>query len=128
VNERETRVKALLEADGWTVLRSGAPDFFATKSGRLKAVEVKGPMDTLSETQKSVRDALVSSGIEYDVVYPDGGPTRYGKKGYIESWCRHCRRAPRSSDHPPLDSRIELGEDQDGSLRAELRKALHVEG
>lgn len=111
MNEREQRVKQTLEADGWTVLRNGAPDFFVTKAGRLKAVEVKGPNDQLSDRQKTVRDALVSAGIQYEVVYPDGGRSSYGKKGYVDAWCIHCRRAPRSTDHPPLDRRVELGED-----------------
>ena len=63
MNKFERKVADKLEAEGWTVLNSGWPDFLAVKkkaNGKweLKAVEVKSKKDSLRPNQCEMLDAL----------------------------------------------------------------------
>ena len=68
MNETERTVAQELEAEGWTVLRRGWPDFLAVRGKELKFIEVKpNPCDDdvslLSPYQKDMRAALRSIGV-----------------------------------------------------------------
>jgi hypothetical protein len=74
VNKREREVARRYEADGWVVLRNGAPDFLvlrvADKDGvksiaEVEAVEVKAPGDRLTFEQALYRQALEKLGVRY---------------------------------------------------------------
>lgn len=70
VNERERKVAERYQADGWRVLRNGAPDFLMLKveDGEIldiRAVEVKSPGSRLSYEQAVYRKVFEKAGIEY---------------------------------------------------------------
>lgn len=70
MNKREERVKQRYEADGWKVLRGGAPDFLMLKidNGKIKEimfVEVKSSKAELTDEQAVYRKALEDIGIGY---------------------------------------------------------------
>lgn len=71
-NEREDRVLQRYKADGWVMLRGGAPDFIALKvvDGKIvddMAVEVKSPEAELTYEQAIFRQFLERHGVEYKV-------------------------------------------------------------
>jgi hypothetical protein len=70
VNYRESSVKAKYEADGYRMLRNGAPDFVALKveGGRIVGVvfvEVKSPRDPSSHEQSVWREIAAFLGVPY---------------------------------------------------------------
>jgi predicted Holliday junction resolvase-like endonuclease len=70
MNYREQHIKKKYEAEGWKVLRNGAPDFIMLKliDGKIVdmlAVEVKSPKDKLHYEQKVYRDILAKAGVQY---------------------------------------------------------------
>ena len=74
VNRREREIARRYEADGWVVLRNGAPDFLMLRvveqSGEkvvavVQAVEVKAPGDRLTYEQALYRKALEQLGVRY---------------------------------------------------------------
>jgi len=73
MNPREEVVKARYEAEGWRMLRNGAPDFVALKVGSdgeitdMQAVEVKGPKADLTYEQSVFRKVFEKAGIRYCV-------------------------------------------------------------
>ncbi len=77
MNRRELIVKQQLEADGWRVLRNGAPDFIALKTAdgkiiEMKGVEVKSPDQSRMTYEQSVyRDMFARAGIPFEVVVVD---------------------------------------------------------
>lgn len=58
MKKSENIVRRELEADGWTVLRNGWPDFLAIKGARAKFVEVKTNSTPFSPEQKAMFRAL----------------------------------------------------------------------
>ena len=76
MNRREVAVKQQLEADGWRVLRNGAPDFIALKVANgeiveMKGVEVKSRKGVLSYEQSVYKDVLHRAGIPFEVIVLD---------------------------------------------------------
>lgn len=72
MNRREQAVKERYEAQGWKVLRNGAPDFLALKvvDGRITeiwAVEVKGPRGRLSYEQGVYKQMFEQAAVPYVV-------------------------------------------------------------
>ena len=73
MNERELKVKAKYEAEGWRMLRGGAPDFIALKidekGGILEfmGIEVKNSHDSLTYEQAIYRGLFKLAGREYKV-------------------------------------------------------------
>lgn len=58
-----------LRARGFTLLRSGWPDFMcATKNGRWVAVEVKGPGDETRPNQDAMHAALARAGVKIRIL------------------------------------------------------------
>jgi hypothetical protein len=68
VNPLEVQIKQQLEADGWTVLRHGWPDFFCVKGLLRKAVEVKSAGDSIRPAQAKMHDALRLAGIDTEIL------------------------------------------------------------
>lgn len=76
MNRRELVVKQQLEAEGWKVLRNGAPDFIALKvvEGKItemKGVEVKSRRGTLSYEQSIYKEVFHKAGILFEIVVKD---------------------------------------------------------
>lgn len=73
MNRREEEVKAKYEAEGWRVLRNGAPDFVMLKvdeEGAILAimgVEVKSPRGRLTYEQGVYRKIFEAAGLPYAV-------------------------------------------------------------
>jgi len=74
VNRREREIARRYEADGWAVLRNGAPDFLVLRVveqngekviSEVQAVEVKAPGDRLTLEQALYRKALEKLGVRY---------------------------------------------------------------
>jgi hypothetical protein len=61
-----------LQSEGFAVVNRGWPDFLAFRivNGipELRAVEVKGPTDRMSEYQRNMHDLLAQAGIKVQVV------------------------------------------------------------
>jgi len=79
MNNFEKEVQEYFQADGWTVLRNGWPDFFCLKivqqsygapEIKLSAVEVKRGADKLSMAQEAMHKALRQAGIPVWVIRP----------------------------------------------------------
>ena len=76
MNNLEKQAKRQLEAEGWRVLRGGAPDYIALKvnDGEItdyKGVEVKSKNGKLSYEQQLYRMIFQKAGIPYEVVATD---------------------------------------------------------
>ena len=76
MNQRELEVKKQLEADGWRVLRNGAPDFvalrvLANEIIEMKGVEVKSRRDKLSYEQSVYKEIFKKAGIPFEIVMKD---------------------------------------------------------
>lgn len=73
MNERELIIKRKYEAEGWRILRGGAPDFIALKvdeGGEIlefMGVEVKPANGSLSYEQLVYRKVFKKAGIEFKV-------------------------------------------------------------
>lgn len=75
MNERELKVKARLESEGYRVLRGGAPDFIALKVNSVgeilsfKGVEVKSRANgvKLSYEQEVYRELFRLAKIDFEV-------------------------------------------------------------
>lgn len=75
MNQRELEIKAKLEAEGWVVLRGGAPDFIALRTdgnGRItefKSVEIKSRQNglKLSYEQEVYREIFKLANIKFEV-------------------------------------------------------------
>ena len=73
MNEVEYKVARRLWSQGWKLIFKGWPDFLCVRrnsisdSWEVKAVEVKGPGDSLSLDQQQIRAALVLAGLTVDV-------------------------------------------------------------
>ena len=73
MNNRELEVKAKYEADGWRMLRGGAPDFIALKVDEkggifeFQGIEVKNSHDSLSYEQAIYKKLFELAKIEYKV-------------------------------------------------------------
>ena len=67
-----------LQAQGWTVLRKGWPDFIAKRAGKVIAIEVKrNTLQSLSSYQRRVASWLTESGVTVYRWSPDlPHPTR----------------------------------------------------
>ncbi len=71
MNEREYAVATRLEREGYTVIKSGWPDFIATRGSEIRFVEVKpyDDVERLPTSQRRVADILKrASGISVEVV------------------------------------------------------------
>jgi hypothetical protein len=78
MNPSEKQVADGLRAQGYTVLKSGCPDFFAFKDGSFKFIEVKHGSDTVKPNQLKYHEALKQHGIEVEIVHlekPDRSQT-----------------------------------------------------
>lgn len=70
MNRLERKAAAHLALEGWTIVRGGAPDFLAYKTGsdgtivKVGCFEVKSKMDVVSPTQEEQLRVLASVGIE----------------------------------------------------------------
>lgn len=51
----ESKVKAALESEGWYVLKGGWPDFLAVKGDKIRLIEVKDGVQTLSPLQLKMK-------------------------------------------------------------------------
>ena len=73
MNPTEGELRALLEANGYKVLRSGWPDFLAIPpdGGQSIAVEVKSGSDTVRKHQQAMHEALEAAGIPVLTVRPE---------------------------------------------------------
>ena len=73
MNHREAKAKVKYEAEGWRVLRNGAPDFLLLKvseSGEIleiEAREVKNPRGRLTYEQAVYQKVFEKAGIPYKV-------------------------------------------------------------
>ena len=73
LNRRELEVKQRYEADGWKVLRNGAPDFVCLKLdaegniSEMMAVEVKPVNGRLTYEQSVYRKVFEKAGVIYKV-------------------------------------------------------------
>jgi hypothetical protein len=65
----ERQVADDLQAQGYTVLKSGCPDFFAFKDGSFKFVEVKHGCDTVKPNQLKYHEALKHYGIQVEIIH-----------------------------------------------------------
>lgn len=76
-NKAEAECYEKLEANGWSVLHKGWPDFFCTRNGELCCVEVK-PRDTIHAGcyQNAILHELSKHGIRCYVWSPAAGFTR----------------------------------------------------
>lgn len=63
-NRRENIVRKIYEADGWTVLNSGWPDFLCVRGKEIEEVEVKSSTNTLRPNQQQLQILLAKSGIK----------------------------------------------------------------
>lgn len=78
-SDAEDVVRREYEAAGWLVLRNGAPDFLATRSGsnnvQVVAIEVKRGGRAISKEQRMWKDIIERAGVEYRVerVLDDSG-------------------------------------------------------
>jgi len=71
-NNAENHIKESLEAEGWTVLTRGWPDFICTKGKEVKIVEVKARHNgKLSSHQETVIALLRSCGLNVEVIVSD---------------------------------------------------------
>ena len=69
----ESKVKNLLENDGWVVLRNGYPDFLAIRNDKIRFVEVKTGYLTLTREQKAMVDILINKlGCVVDIARVNG--------------------------------------------------------
>lgn len=59
----EAAFKQRALAKGWTVLRAGWPDYLIAGKGKPQFVEVKSDMDSLSDGQVELFEALGTAGI-----------------------------------------------------------------
>lgn len=73
-NKSEAQCYDKLHGDGWTLVKSGWPDFFCVKDGKIMCVEVK-PKKThsLKTNQKGIMELLASYGVPCFKWTPDGG-------------------------------------------------------
>lgn len=73
-NPTEAQLYDALEADGWTIAKSGYPDFFCVKDGMIMCVEVK-PKSThgLKTNQRKIMEYLSNCGVPCFKWTPDGG-------------------------------------------------------
>ena len=74
VNRREQQVKAKYEAEGWKVLRNGAPDFVCMRLDeagsivKMLGLEVKPPNGQLTYEQAVYQKIFQWAGVPYQVV------------------------------------------------------------
>jgi hypothetical protein len=74
-NDAEARCVEGLEAEGWTVMKKGWPDFLVVRDGVVRMIEVKPDASrTFSPAQRRVADALALLGIEVELWYPPESP------------------------------------------------------
>lgn len=73
-NPTEAQLYDVLESEGWTVAKSGYPDFFCVRDGKIMCVEVK-PKSThgLKTNQRMIMEYLSSYGVPCFKWTPDGG-------------------------------------------------------
>ena len=71
MNQSELIAKEKLEAEGWHVLKAGAPDFLVFRvrhrKVEIKYVEVKAPEDRLSPNQEKYRRLLERANQNYEL-------------------------------------------------------------
>ena len=60
---QEEDFKSEFEANGYTVVRSGWPDFLIMKNGVVAGVELKGDNDSVKPNQQEMMDILSAAGI-----------------------------------------------------------------
>jgi hypothetical protein len=66
-NSSEAAFALMADRRGWTVCRSGWPDFLVVKDDKRFFVEVKSTKDGLTSSQRTMFDALEKLGIEVTV-------------------------------------------------------------
>lgn len=70
-NPAELAVLAQLEADGYSVLKRGWPDFLAVRGDEVRFIEVKPRAHShLSPAQQRVAGVLAKLGIEVELLTP----------------------------------------------------------
>lgn len=70
MNKSENKVRKELEADGYSVLHTGWPDFIAFKPGEAKWIEVKTKGTYLATNQRRMAKALfMATKLPYEVRY-----------------------------------------------------------
>ena len=69
MNLQEEEFKNEFEANGYTVVHSGWPDFLIMKNGVVAGVELKGKNDFVKPNQQEMMDILSAAGINCFVSY-----------------------------------------------------------
>lgn len=73
-NKAEAQCFDRLHDDGWTLTKSGWPDFFCTKDGKIMCVEVKPKSEhALKTNQQGIMELLAAYGVPCYKWSPDGG-------------------------------------------------------
>ena len=73
-NTAEGQLYDFISGKGWTVVRSGYPDFFCVKDNKIICVEVKPrATDPLKTNQLKVMQMLAAYGVPCYKWSPDGG-------------------------------------------------------
>ncbi len=73
-NQHEAECYRQLEAEGWTVMKSGWPDFFCMRGNEIRLVEVKPRQQTpLKLNQGVIMRKLSKFGVKCFKWTPDGG-------------------------------------------------------
>ena len=113
MNISENKVKARLEAEGFKVLRGGAPDFIAltVTNGEIisfKGVEVKTKEGKLSYEQEIYRKIFELAGVPYEVMISDNLPNHTNPNHSKPSHATPCQAMPLQTI--PIQSNIRRSE------------------